>query len=405
MKLSKTDWAELTPDNFEKLCSDLLSYLGFSNVLRLGGSGDKGRDIICRRSVELNPSVVLNLNWVVQCKHCFGGLKKSHILDDLAKASEHSFDLWMLMTTANITASWRDWFEELSRNKRYSFRIHYMDRQVLERLLAQYPKVLSKYFPDKLDASEQVLVSAISMMSEQQYDKAIQILQNGDDSSNPRFSYLLACCYSMVGGYSMDKEANGVRSLGYLAEAFERGYIDYLSNRFAWPNDKSLFEIHRDPELRFIKQHKPQHFNSIVPPPKAASGGSCFTSDTLIRISYDTLARISQVRPNQEVISRIDAGVIRYSRVRRVFVSIADTIILINSDLKTTFNHRIHTMNGWRRAGELTIGDFVTTINGPRVISLIRYEHGPTQVYNIILNGIPTYYANNYLVHNKFEVV
>jgi hypothetical protein len=52
---------------------------------------------------------------------------------------------------------------------------------------------------------------------------------------------------------------------------------------------------------------------------------------------------------------------------------------------------------------ELKVGDTLITKNGLEVVKTADYmdANSNTQLYNFVLDGDHTYYANGYLVHNK----
>jgi hypothetical protein len=55
--LTAKDWSRLSPSTFENLCADMVRAFGFQNVQPLAGPGDKGRDILCERTIEMAPGI------------------------------------------------------------------------------------------------------------------------------------------------------------------------------------------------------------------------------------------------------------------------------------------------------------------------------------------------------------
>jgi hypothetical protein len=88
-----------------------------------------------------------------------------------------------------------------------------------------------------------------------------------------------------------------------------------------------------------------------------------------------------------------------------------------NSDFFVTAEHPFMTIEGWKsidpkatdrelpgfKAGYLSVGDTLITATGTvKIISLEKRSSDPMQkLYNLILDGNNTYFANGYLVHNK----
>jgi hypothetical protein len=63
------EWSQISPDEFEKLCAELLELSGFGNIEWFGkGGGDKGRDLIASRIEERLPGIRRETKWLVQCK-------------------------------------------------------------------------------------------------------------------------------------------------------------------------------------------------------------------------------------------------------------------------------------------------------------------------------------------------
>lgn len=407
LKITKDDWKRLTPNQFEELCTDLLKHIGFENVKHFGASGDKGRDIICDKTITLGQGITERYSYIIQCKHYLNGLGKHDLLNDLAAAKEHKFDNWWLMTTAKLTPNLVDWLGQISRSDNYPFKINYMDQKSLEDLLSQFIQILARYFPDKVEAADLAQEEAMELMGKGQYQEACRILKEKDDGINPRFPYLLACCSSMIASQSKaNREKNSLHAFEYLSEASKRDYIAYGTKKFGWPESKCLFEIHRDPELQCIKELDAKQFDRIFPKPKEKhlGGGGCFPLHTLVKCSIDKATPIAYILPCEKVVTLISKSNIFHSRVENVYKTIVHNTIIINSDMETSFDQPFHTISGWCRADDLKVGDLVTTVDGPRLVSSVEYKEGDTEVYHLTLyNRNGQFYANRYLVHNKMR--
>lgn len=401
MKLEIDDWRELSPLRFEQFCADLLAHLGFENVRRLGGSGDKGRDIVCERTIEFAPGVSGRCNWIVQCRHTPEGLSKSHLMDAMASAVEHRCDFWWLMTSAVVTSGFADWLRILGRTNAYPFRTSYLDREMLARLVAQFPQLAATHFPQAVDAVQRNLAEAMAKMSQGEYYAAREFLEEKDDAGHPRFSYLLACCFSM-----MARDSRGMRStfsaqaFKHLAEASKRNYVQFMSDSLGWPESKCLFEIHRDPELQFLKQSDHDRFSKVFREPDKRGGGGCFPGNTLVSLSPRQVIPISLVRPREHLLSLVAPSGYLCSEVRELRSTRVFHWMRLNCEVDTTLEHRFHTVNGWRRAGHLSVGDLLTTEEGPRILQSVEFRDGAVEVFNASLYGLRHYYANGYLVHN-----
>jgi intein/homing endonuclease len=74
---------------------------------------------------------------------------------------------------------------------------------------------------------------------------------------------------------------------------------------------------------------------------------------------------------------------------------------MINKRLTMSKAQPIHTANGWGTAENLQIGDLLTTIGGPELLTDVSSTSGSVVVYNITVEPYHQFYANGFLVHNK----
>jgi restriction endonuclease Mrr len=137
------DWSLLSPEEFERLCADLLELNGFENVDWYGkGGGDKGRDLTAIRYESPLPSVRKAVKWIVQCKRY---IKKTLGKDELAAffnaAREHRPDAALLITTTTLTPDVRDWLKAVQPD--YNFEIYTWEERDLERQAGMHRSKLS----------------------------------------------------------------------------------------------------------------------------------------------------------------------------------------------------------------------------------------------------------------------
>ena len=169
-------WERISPEQFELLCCELLRKIGFESVDHHGGTGDKGRDIVCWKSFHFAPDLTRRYKFVIQCKHTPKQIRRDKILEDLAKAVEHNCKFWWLITSAKLTANEKDWVASLPKD-RYGFITEWIDRGLLELWLKLFPAVMIEYFPDAMSKPHKIQASAMQCMADQMYDRAIDILK------------------------------------------------------------------------------------------------------------------------------------------------------------------------------------------------------------------------------------
>jgi hypothetical protein len=134
------------------------------------------------------------------------------------------------------------------------------------------------------------------------------------------------------------------------------------------------------------------------------SGGTCFLAGTMIEtptgrkpiekinigdivISFDGESLARSQDPVIDTIKRVARG---------YFI-----IKIGNQYMNVTAEHPIRTINGWTKAGELTVGDVVHCFESTASVSSIEYVETLVVVYNLTVDGNHTYYANGIAVHNK----
>lgn len=401
------DWQAITPREFEALCSDILKAMGFDNIRHVGGSGDKGRDILCSRTVPLPEGISLSLRWVIQCKHRSSGIGKALLLDDLAAATEHSFDFWWLMTSAEVTPGVGDWLRHQERTAKYPFGIDYLDRHVLDSMLGRFPHIQMRHFPDTLGGADLRIAEATSQMHSGHYAAAVKILSKGDDDMDPRFPYLLACCHSMLATRNPRCAEDGAaEALCCLTEAATRGYVDFICEQRQWPRDKCLYEIHRDEELHFIREGNARSFERAFPKPESSvylGGGGCLSGNTLVQLADGSAALVRHLLPGQLVLSGMYDNLGVTAKVAALYKSQTAGAVVLNRQLTMSYSQPVCTIDGWREAVLLECGDLVLTQQGPKPITSVEYLGVSMDVFDVALRGNHQYFANGYLVHNKLD--
>jgi hypothetical protein len=399
VNLDTADWCRLSASTFENLCADMLRSFGFQNVQLLGGPGDKGRDIVCERMLRFGPGIATSLSWIVQCKHTVQGLTKHAVYKDLVKAKEHRADFWWLLTTANITPALYDWFRAIERTE-FPFRMDCLDRGTLSSAVLGLPRLLGKYFPFGLGPKEQVWVKVMSVMSNGHYQQALEALRTNDDGVHPRISYLIACCLSMLardGGYYDQLVEEAFQA---LEEAHVRGYISYMEDLFGWPENKCRSQVRLDPELSLLLKYDRERFLVLFGPDTSAGDSEhCLSPGTMVRLERGAEQPIGSLKPGSRLVTQM-APDPEYGEVAAVRNQQVLGTFLINSEVRTSARHRFATIDGWRCAEELRIGDMLTTFDGWRAVSSVTFEPGPARVCQMVVLGRPCFYANGYLVHN-----
>lgn len=156
------EWSKVTPEEFEKLCAEILELNGFSNIEWYGKSGnDKGRDITATRVEDLLPGIRRERKWIVQCKRYVNKRLTKHDLEGfLIAAKEHSPDTTLLIISSTLTPDVRDWLKVTQKD--YRFDIFVWEERDLEREIRLYTNRLTYKPPISPQSESPVLFYAMS---------------------------------------------------------------------------------------------------------------------------------------------------------------------------------------------------------------------------------------------------
>lgn len=148
------DWNKISPDRFEQLCTEIIRNEGFYNIRRMGGSGDRGRDITAQKQSQLFFGSNETQNWIIQCKRL---VKSNLTIDDLSselnKVRMHKVDYYLLILTNTLKSNLVDWIDGV--RKDYNFKIIINDIDWLENQLKREPS-LYKYYFENSSRNEQI---------------------------------------------------------------------------------------------------------------------------------------------------------------------------------------------------------------------------------------------------------
>jgi len=139
------DWSKISPERFEQLCTEILQSEGFYNIRRLGGSGDRGRDILAYKQCQLLYGSKETQKWIVQCKrYTSSSLTSDEIGKELNTVRMHNPDYYAIMLTNTLNPNVHDWLEGVK--KHYPFKVLLFDKDWLNEQLKRQPSLYQSYF-------------------------------------------------------------------------------------------------------------------------------------------------------------------------------------------------------------------------------------------------------------------
>jgi hypothetical protein len=141
---------ELTPEQFEHFCYDLIIELGYHSIKWKKGSinsitvGDQGRDIEAKKTTIYPDNTREDENWFFECKHYTKTVNQKDIINlttwSEAERPAHS----VFITSSMLSNSATTWVETY--NKRNDkFKLHIWDRYKLNEILQGKSTLLRKY--------------------------------------------------------------------------------------------------------------------------------------------------------------------------------------------------------------------------------------------------------------------
>ena len=141
----------LKPEQFEELCLDLLSDLGFTDISwrkgtgRAGSPADGARDIECAYERTAPDGSILRERWIVECKHHTAGVPATALEPTLAAAMALRPDHVLFVCSGFLSNPGKDFLANYSASNRAPFRISVWERPKVNELLRARSRLLIKY--------------------------------------------------------------------------------------------------------------------------------------------------------------------------------------------------------------------------------------------------------------------
>ncbi len=178
-----------------------------------------------------------------------------------------------------------------------------------------------------------------------------------------------------------------------------------------WVFDKALLELNRDNYGRIFDTFWGERYTfpllhhsfEGLSSSGAEGGGGCFAADTSILMSDSSLKEISQVKTGDwiQTLKSSTSDELVSAQVTDTHLVEVDGYLIINQDLKITPEHKLLVNGKWQTAGQLKVGDELTTAEGlTERVSSIEWMRGKFSVYNLTVDTYHTFIANGIYVHN-----
>lgn len=149
--MSRIQFTNLSPVEFEEFCFDLLQRVGFSNLDWRKGTpkdsspADRGRDIVAHeRRKDVDGSQFFD-TWFIDCKHYRKGIPPPELQNALAWAEAKTPNVLLFIASGYLSNAAKDYLEEYKHSRKPSFRIKVWEKPQLEQLVCGRRSLLLNY--------------------------------------------------------------------------------------------------------------------------------------------------------------------------------------------------------------------------------------------------------------------
>lgn len=255
------------------------------------------------------------------------------------------------------------------------------------------------------------------------FSEAEEILRNliRKKVQKARGYYNLACLYSLQAEALANtdrKKCNKLldKCLECLSKSLGLKLISWMKHH-AFRTDP-VGDILFDPDLVFARRASSrieEFFENIVKEfdyswtgrHVGGGAGACFDGDMEVHVKDYGNMPICQVKCGDSVLSNKSAENLEsFSTVWRKMRHWEKPIIIINNKLKFTAAQLVHVESkGWKCADELELGDSLTSLVGCEIVERIEESNKLALVHHLGLEGEPSFFVEDILVHNTLAKV
>ncbi len=140
-------FADLSGEEFEELCFDLLHRLGFHSLEWRQGGADQGRDIEAALTVTNPLTGEYTENWFIECKNKARGVSVADLTEKIAWTDAERPAHFLIATSTYLTNNARHWLKQIGATKPY--RIHSVEGKKLKRITLSFADIAKRYFIDR----------------------------------------------------------------------------------------------------------------------------------------------------------------------------------------------------------------------------------------------------------------
>ncbi len=141
------DFSRLTSTQFEELCFDLVTRLGYKDLTWHRGGADSGRDIEGKFYIE-NPIIGgYDERWFFECKNHTQGVPPEKLASKIAWCDSEKPEHLVFFISSYLTNGARQWLDKIIPQK--SYKIHVVEGEALKRIISGFHDLVSTYFAEQ----------------------------------------------------------------------------------------------------------------------------------------------------------------------------------------------------------------------------------------------------------------
>lgn len=167
MRCLSIEWDNLTDEEFESLCYDVLAVEGYKNLEWIGRKGgDRGRDIVGTKLTKMTETHEMTFHCVIQCKRYLARRPApSDLNETLVWADAHNPDVLLIMIPSTLTPDTLEWLEKIRPRSRY--RILIFNEKDFEQFFDRNREVYVKHFGKERVFPRKLILSSLLQGTDQ----------------------------------------------------------------------------------------------------------------------------------------------------------------------------------------------------------------------------------------------
>lgn len=189
------DFCKITSSQFEELCFDLITRLGYKDLIWRRGGADSGRDIEGKFYIE-NPIIGgYDERWFFECKNYSQGVPPEKLSGKISWCDSEKPDHVVFFISSYLTNNARQWLNKITPQK--SYKIHVIEGKELKRIVSKFKDIISRYFEEHPKLLYNLMKMWLMHEVLPEAEALIQVLKSTEPEklSKEEVAFLWCSCY------------------------------------------------------------------------------------------------------------------------------------------------------------------------------------------------------------------